>query len=137
MGNQETAFTMTDCNQSNFEFGGSGKRQVTARFDGGTISSDGGAVLLQQTDRRLNLLERFAQCFIDGRNPMLVQHSVREMVAQRVYGLAMGYEDLNDHEELRIDPVFGMLAERGDLSKPLAGKSTLYNGPQKSDQAIS
>ena len=116
---------MTDCNQSNFEFGASGGRQVTARFDGGTISSDGGAVLLQQTDRRLRLLERFSQCFLDGRNQSMVEHSVAEMVAQRIYGLALGYEDLNDHEELRTDPVFGMLAERSDTGRPLAGKSTL------------
>ena len=116
---------MTDCSQSSIEFGSSGRRTVTARFDGGTISSDGGAVLLQQTDRRLNLLERFSRCFLDGRNPALVEHSVREMVAQRVYGLALGYEDLQDHEQLRTDPVFGMLAERSDLTNPLAGKSTL------------
>ena len=116
---------MTDCNQSNFKFGASGKREVTARFNGGTISSDGGAVLLQQTDRRLNLLGRFSQCFLDGRNPVLVEHSIREMVSQRVYGLALGYEDINDHEQLRTDPVFGMLAERADLTNPLAGKSTL------------
>ena len=116
---------MTECNQSGFEFGTSGGREVTARFDGGTISSDGGAVLLQQTDRRLNLLERFSQCFLDGRNQAFVEHSVREMVVQRVYGLALGYEDINDHEQLRTDPVFGMLAERRDLTNPLAGKSTL------------
>ena len=116
---------MTDCNQSSFEFGTRGKREVTARFDGGTISSDGGAVLLQQTDRRLNLLERFSRSFLDGRNQALVEHKISEMVAQRVYGLALGYEDINDHEQLRTDPVFGMLAERSDLSNPLAGKSTL------------
>jgi len=117
---------MTECNQSTFEFGTSGGRRVTARFDGGTISSDGGAVLLQQTDRRLNLLKRFSgECFLDGRDQSLVEHSVHEMVAQRVYGLALGYEDLNDHEQLRTDPVFGMLAEGEDLTRPLAGKSTL------------
>ena len=116
---------MTECNQSGFEFGSSGGRQVTARFDGGTISSDGGVVLLRQTDQRLRLLDRFAECFLDGRKQALVEHPVREMVAQRVYGLALGYEDLNDHEELRTDPVFGMLAERSDVGTPLAGKSTL------------
>lgn len=116
---------MTECNQSSFEFGVAGGRQVTARFDGGTISSDGGAVLLQQTDRRLNLIKRFSRCFLDGRNQSYVEHSIEKMVAQRIYGLALGYEDLNDHERLRTDPVFGMLAEQRDLSHPLAGKSTL------------
>jgi hypothetical protein len=98
---------------------------VVARFDGGTISSDGGAFLLRQTDRRLNLLPRLAECFLDSRNPDLVEHSVLEMLSQRVYGLALGYEDLNDHEQLRKDPVFGVLAGREDLDAPLAGKSTL------------
>jgi hypothetical protein len=96
-----------------------------ARFDGGTISSDGGAFLLRQTDRRLNLLARLAGCFLDGRNPDLVEHSVLEMLSQRVYGLALGYEDINDHEQLRRDPVFGILAGRQELDAPLAGKSTL------------
>lgn len=98
---------------------------MVARFDGGTISSDGGAFLLRQTDQRLNLLVRLAKCFLDSRNPDLVEHSVLEMVSQRVYGLALGYEDLNDHEQLRNDPVFGVLAGREELDAPLAGKSTL------------
>ncbi len=96
-----------------------------ARFDGGTISSDGGAFLLRQVDKRLNLLARFGQCFLDGRNQSLVEHSISEMVSQRVYGLALGYEDLNDHEQLRTDPVFGILAGKEDMFEPLAGKSTL------------
>ena len=96
-----------------------------ARFDGGTISSDGGALLLRQTDKRLNLLPRLAECFLDGRNQKLVEHSVQAMVAQRIYGLALGYEDLNDHEQLRNDPVFGILAGCAQLEEPLAGKSTL------------
>jgi hypothetical protein len=116
---------MTECNQSGFGFEACGRREVVARFDGGTISSDGGAFLLRQTDQRLNLLPRLAECFLDGRNPDLVEHSVREMLSQRVYGLALGYEDLNDHEQLRKDPVFGVLAGREDLDAPLAGKSTL------------
>ena len=96
-----------------------------ARFDGGTISSDGGAFLLRQVDKRLNLLTRFAECFLDGRNQSLVEHPISEMLAQRVYGLALGYEDINDHEQLRTDPVFGILAGKEDLAEPLAGKSTL------------
>jgi hypothetical protein len=116
---------MTECNQSGFGFEACGRREVVARFDGGTISSDGGAFLLRQTDQRLNLLQRLAQCFLDGRDPDLVKHSILEMLSQRVYGLALGYEDLNDHEQLRNDPVFGVLAGREDLDAPLAGKSTL------------
>jgi hypothetical protein len=116
---------MTDCIQSSFGFEACGKREIVARFDGGTISSDGGALLLRQTDQRLNLLPRLAECFLDGRNPALVKHSIQEMLAQRIYGLALGYEDINDHEQLRTDPVFGMLAGREELDQPLAGKSTL------------
>ena len=116
---------MTECTQSGFEFEACGSRQIVTRFDGGAISSDGGAFLLRQTDRRLNLLPRLAECFLDGRNQHLVAHSVVEMLSQRVYGLALGYEDLNDHDQLRSDPVFGILAGREDLEEPLAGKSTL------------
>ena len=95
------------------------------RCDGGTISSDGGAFLLRQTKRSLNLLPRLAACFLDGRNQNQVDHSILEMLSQRVYGLALGYEDLDDHEQLRHDPVFGVLAGREELEQPLAGKSTL------------
>jgi hypothetical protein len=116
---------MTECNQSSFGFEGSGRREIVARFDGGTISSDGGAFLLRQTDKLLNLIPRLGKCFLDGRNQSLVEHSVSEMLAQRIYGLALGYEDLNDHEQLRKDPVFGILAGKEDLNEPLAGKSTL------------
>src|SRR5580658_1167221 len=116
---------MTECNQSSFGFEMSGRREIVARFDGGTISSDGGAFLLRQTDKLLNLIPRLGKCFLDGRNQSLVEHSVAEMLAQRIYGLALGYEDLNDHEQLRKDPVFGILAGKEDLNEPLAGKSTL------------
>src|SRR3954468_707248 len=116
---------MTECNQSSFRFEAWGSRDIVARFDGGTISSDGGSLLLRETDQRLNLLRRLAGCFLDARNRDLVEHSVLEMVSQRVYGLALGYEDLNDHEQLRTDPLFGILSGRQELDKPLAGKSTL------------
>jgi hypothetical protein len=82
-------------------------------------------LLLRQTDQRLNLLPRMAECFLDGRNQEQVEHSIQEMLSQRIYGLALGYEDINDHEQLRTDPVFGILAGRKELEEPLAGKSTL------------
>jgi Transposase DDE domain group 1 len=116
---------MTECIQSGFRFEACGKREIVARFDGGTISSDGGAFLLRQTDKRLNLLPRLAECFLDGRNQEQVEHSILEMLSQRIYGLTLGYEDINDHEQLRKDPVFGILAGRDEMEKPLAGKSTL------------
>jgi len=116
---------MTECTQSSFGFEACGRREIVARFDGGTISSDGGALLLRQTDQRLNLLPRLAACFLDGRNQERVEHSVQQMLAQRIYGLALGYEDINDHEQLRTDPMFGILAGRAELDQPLAGKSTL------------
>ena len=106
---------MTECIQSAFGFAACGSREIVARFDGGTISSDGGAFLLRETDKRLNLLPRLAGCFLDGRNQDLVEHSILEMLSQRVYGLALGYEDVNDHDQLRQDPVFGILAGREEL----------------------
>jgi hypothetical protein len=116
---------MTECIQSSFGFKGCGSREIVARFDGGTISSDSGAFLLRETDRRLNLLPRLAECFLDGRNQARIDHTILEMLSQRIYGLALGYEDINDHEQLRTDPVFGILAGREQLDEPLAGKSTL------------
>jgi Transposase DDE domain group 1 len=116
---------MTECIQSSFGFKACGSREIVARFDGGTISSDSGAFLLRETDRRLNLLPRLAGCFLDGRNQAMIDHTILEMLSQRIYGLALGYEDINDHEQLRTDPVFGILAGREELDEPLAGKSTL------------
>jgi hypothetical protein len=104
-------------------------RRVEAAFDGGSISSDGGAVLLGATDRALALVERFAGCFRDNRRAELIEHEVRVLVGQRVFGQALGYEDLNDHDWLRHDPVLsvlvGKLAARRRTCAPAAGKSTL------------
>src|SRR6202040_4099892 len=84
-----------------------------------------GALLLRETDRRIGLLDRLAKCFLDGRDSRRVQHSVSETIAQRVYGLALGYEDLNDHDRLREDPLWRVLAGSEDGEQALAGKSTL------------
>src|SRR5205823_3167928 len=116
---------MTECNQDSFEFEELFSRQVVARFDGGTISSDAGGLLLRETDRRIRLLKRLRDCFRDGRNPARVEHGLEQMLAQRIYALALGYEDLNDHEQLREDPLLAVLAGSTDMDQPLAGKSTL------------
>ena len=116
---------MTECNQETFAFTAHFSRRVEAGFTAGQVSTDGGALLLRQTDRKINLVGRLAGCFIDGRNQGQVEHRVEEMLSQRIYGLALGYEDLNDHEQLRADPVFGLLSGKRELDEPLAGKSTL------------
>ena len=116
---------MTECKQESFRFTAHFSRRVEAGFTAGRVSSDGGALLLREADRRINLLGRVAGCFIDGRAPLLVKHGLSEMLAQRIYGLALGYEDLNDHEQLRSDPLLGLLSGKRELDEPLAGKSTL------------
>ena len=126
----------TECNQKTFEFHPLGSRAVVGRFDGGTISSDGGGVLLREVEVRTAILRQFAACFTDHRDADLIEHTVEELVAQRVYGLALGYEDLLDHDDLRYDPLLAALVgkddplgegrvRRRDKGKPLAGKSTL------------
>ena len=119
------AFLMTECTQESFEFEQHFSRRVVAQFDGAWMTSDGGGLLLRRTNRKIGLLERAAACFTDGRDPARVEHSVAEMLGQRIYGLALGYEDLNDHEQLRHDPLLALLAGQREPSQPLAGKSTL------------
>ena len=119
----------TECSATLFEFPPLEGREVVASFDGGAITTDAGALLLGQTDRAIRLTERFATCFTDTRSAGLVEHQVKTLVMQRVIGIALGYEDLNDHDELRNDPVLAVLAsklaaQRSDCA-PLAGKSTL------------
>ena len=116
---------MTQCTQSSFEFEAHFSRRVVAGFDGGTITSDAGALLLRQVNRRIGLLPRLAQCFTDFRNPFYVTHDVAGMVSQRVYALALGYADLNDHDQLRDDPLMGLLAGKRKPGAALASKSTL------------
>ncbi len=116
----------TECTQIHLEFHGLNGRQVRAQFDGGAISSDGGGLLLREVEKRVGVIGQFAACFTDHRRGERIEHRLEELVAQRVYGLALGYEDLNDHEELRHDPLLAVLVEKGDASRErLAGKSTL------------
>jgi len=116
----------TQCTQVGFEFQPLKHRGVWAQFDGGAMTSDGGGLLLREVEKRIGVLRQFADCFTDYRNADRIEHTVEELVAQRVYGLALGYEDLNDHEELRNDPLLAVLLEKPHPSQEaLAGKSTL------------
>src|SRR5664280_2882699 len=117
---------MTECTQQGFTFEGHFSRRVVAEFSGDRLTTDGGALLLREADRKIGLLRRVADCFSDTRQPERVEHRLPEMLAQRIYGLALGYEDLNDHEQLRNDPLLAVLAGKSDVEdSPLAGKSTL------------
>jgi hypothetical protein len=119
----------TECSAELFEFAPVERRVVVAGFDGGAITSDAGALLLSATDRAIGLVSRFAACFVDRRSPELIEHQVATLVGQRVFGIALGYEDLNDHDELRHDPVMAVLAGKLEARRkdcaPVAGKSTL------------
>jgi len=126
----------TECTPTQLEFHALGRREVVGKFDGGNITSDAGGLLLRETEKRTGIISGFARCFEDLRNPELIEHTVAELVAQRIYGLALGYEDLNDHDELRRDPLFAVLVGKEDpegekrirprdKGKSAAGKSTL------------
>src|SRR5881398_751189 len=117
---------MTECNQSQLEFEAHFSRRVVAEFSGERLTTEGGALLLRAADRKMGLLRRVVRCFRDARDPQRIEHELSEMLAQRIYGLALGYEDLNDHEQLRQDPLLRVLAGKADVEdSPLAGKSTL------------
>jgi len=119
----------TECNADLFGFTPVERRPVAAAFDGGALTSDAGALLLGATDRAIGLMARFAQCFRDLRSPLLIEHRVDTLVGQRIFGIALGYEDLNDHDELRHDPMMAILAGKLEARRvdcaPVAGKSTL------------
>ena len=113
----------TECIQDSFEFGTVDGREVVGKFDGGVISSDAGALLLGQASRATGIVRQFARCFSDARVPEAIEHSVETLVGQRIFGLALGYEDLIDHAALHFQPALTFV-----LGKPtgrLAGKSTL------------
>ena len=106
----------TQCSGEQLEFHALGRRLVTGRFDGGRISSDAGGVLLREVDKRTGVTARVSRCFVDYRNRASVEHSVHELVSQRVYGIGLGYEDLNDHGELRGDAVLSLLVGKKDVT---------------------
>jgi hypothetical protein len=119
----------TECSAERFDFGVVEGRAVEAAFDAGLVTSDAGALLLGATDRAIDLVGRFADCFRDHRRQDLIEHAVGTLIGQRVFGIALGYEDLNDHDELRHDPLMAVLAgklqARREDCAPVAGKSTL------------
>lgn len=105
----------TECNAAQLEFQGLGSRRVVANFDAGHVSSDGGALLLRETDETLSVVERLAACFTDYRNPELIDHTLPSLLRQRIYGVALGYEDLNDHNDLCEDPLLAGASGREDV----------------------
>jgi len=119
----------TECSAERFDFGSVEGRAVEAAFDAGTVTSDAGALLLGATDRAIGMISRFAACFHDERRADLIEHEVATLVGQRVFGIALGYEDLNDHDDLRHDPMMAVLAGKLTTKReecaPVAGKSTL------------
>ena len=126
----------TECTKKRYHFQALGRREILADFSGGTITSDGGGLLLREVEKRTNILGSFAECFIDHRDQERIEHTVQELISQRVYGLALGYEDLNDHDDLsrdkllavmvgKVDPTGFSRDLKRDRGKPLAGKSTL------------
>lgn len=133
---KEAVFLSTECTPQVCHFQSLNKREVVAEFNGGKITSDGGALLLREVEKRTGMLKRFSECFRDQRDLRLIEHSKEELIRQRVYALALGYEDLNDHDELRADYLLATIVEKSDPTgqdrrcpedrgKPLAGKSTL------------
>jgi hypothetical protein len=111
---KEDSLLLTQCNQEFLEFHPLNEREVRGGFDGGTITSDAGGLLLREVEKRTGIIQQFAACFRDHRQAERIEHRVEELVAQRVCGLALGYKDLNDHQELRRDPLLGVLAEKAD-----------------------
>jgi hypothetical protein len=136
MAREKNSLMKTECTAGQLEFHGLGRRAVVGQFDGGKISSDSGGLLLREVEQRTHILKRLAGCFVDHRDPDQIEHTVESLIKQRVMGLALGYEDLNDHDTLRHDTLLALLSDKQDVSGKtrkrdqnkgcaLAGKSTL------------
>ena len=133
MNTKPTAATGTVCNPELFQFPAVKKRSVSASFTGGDVTSDGGIVLLRQTDRRLGLTRALARVLPDPRDPERIEHPLLSLVRQRVYGLAAGYEDLNDHDTLRHDLAWQTAVER---DRALASSPTLCRLENRADRRV-
>jgi hypothetical protein len=117
---------MTDCNTQSLLFSSLSSRKIQADFNGGSLTSDGGALLLREVDKRIGLIDCINQCIPDPRNQFFIAYQQKTMLAQRIFGIALGYEDLNDHQDLRQDPLFQLISERGIKDDmPLASPPTL------------
>jgi len=116
---------MTDCTPRALPFSSLGKKKIQADFHGGQITSDVGALLLREMDHRLKLIDEIADCILDPRHPSLIKHSQREMISQRVFSIALGYEDLNDQTTLRHDPALRVATESTETDHGLSSPSTL------------
>jgi hypothetical protein len=113
-----------ECNSVQLEFHTLGKREVTGKFDGGRITSDGGGILLREVEHRLGILKRLSDCFTDHRDPDLIEHDTVSLIKQRVYAIALGYEDLNDHDHLRQDSILALLCGKHDVTVTGYGSGT-------------
>jgi len=127
---------MTECTTKKINFQDLDNKKVIASFDGGNISSDSGGLLLREIENKIHFVDEFSKCFIDYRNESYIEHSLEELLTQRIFGICLGYEDLNDHDDIRRDPLFATLCNKTDpegndrklirdKGKALAGKSTL------------
>lgn len=126
---------MTECNRQPLLFSSLGRKKIAADFTGGTLTSDGGGLLLREVDRRLGLIDRLTECLTDPRDPAKIRHDLRTMLVQRIFGLALGYEDLNDHQTLRHDPLFAVLANKpARPEEPLASSPTLCRFENRIDR---
>jgi hypothetical protein len=126
---------MTECISKPITFSSLNAKKIQADFDGGAITSDAGAVLLREVDKRIGLIDQINGCIPDPRHPLYLTHTQRSMLAQRIIGIAQGYEDLNDHQALRMDPLFHVATDRGfDPEIPLASTSTLWRLEDRVDR---
>jgi hypothetical protein len=131
--NSNKVLPVTDCTQTAFDFPALKRRKVQAEFSGGDITSDGGVLLLREIDRRLGLLEAVVAAIPDTRDPRYIEHSQLSLLRQRVYGLCLGYEDLNDHQILRTDPALQTSIKREEV---LGNQSTLYRLENRIDRRV-